>query len=346
MLLIPPPAVTQKTVIVCLPAEMKAGSNECNEAISKANSESLGIQLQCVSGGTVKGCLKMVKDGAAQVAKVPSSGALLGEKDYGLKVIATEFFNDDLGNSTAGYAVAVVNSEWCYTTHGGAPEASDLRDMKACFSGQATDGGWYTPLGYLMRNGGMGIVSNETDISDDAESALEYFKEICAPGYYSMAPKVSGGRLKSMCKLCDDDTCKVSNEWHGSEGALECGQKKGDVVFMQYPILDDSVGAGSLTSLDENENKDKNEKDEDDDKKENDDKAKEEEEKRKEEDEKDKKEEEEKEKPEEVESDYEEDDALAYEPASYEDENNTFEIPSLPTNLLPELPTTGKKKRV
>ena len=87
MLLIPPPAVTQKTVIVCLPVEIKAGSNECNEAISKANSESLGIQLQCVSGGTVKGCLKMVKDGAAQVAKVPSSGALLGEEDYGLAVI-------------------------------------------------------------------------------------------------------------------------------------------------------------------------------------------------------------------------------------------------------------------
>lgn len=294
MLLIPPPAVTQKTVIVCLPVEFKAGSNECNEAISKANSESLGIQLQCMSGGTVKGCLKMVKDGAAQVAKVPSSGALLGEKDYGLQVIATEFFNDDLGNSTAGYAVAVVNSEWCYTTQGGAPEASDLRDTKACFSGQATDGGWYTPLGYLMRNGGMEIVSNETDISDDAESALEYFEEICAPGYYSMAPKVSGGRLKSMCKLCDDDTCKVSNEWRGSEGALKCGQKKGGVVFMQYPILNDSVGAGSLASPDEKEEEDESEKDQDDERKGTDDKGKEEEEMEK----------------------------------------------------MPELPTTGKKKRV
>ena len=332
MLLIPPPTVSQKTVIVCLPVELKAGSNKCNEAISKANSESLGIQLQCVSGGTVKGCLKMVKDGAAQVAKVPSSGVLLGEKDYGLSIIATEFFNDELGNSTAGYAVAVVNSEWCYTTHGGAPEASDLRGTKACFSGQATDGGWFTPLGYLMRNGGMEIVSNETGISDDAESALGYFKEICAPGYYSMAPKVSGGRLKSMCKLCDDDTCKVSNEWRGSEGALECGQKKGDVVFMQYPILDDSVGAGSLASLDEKEEEEEEEaqdgKGEDDKAKEEDDKAKEG--NRKEEPKEDEPDDDEEDRVDELES----------------DENNIVEIPNLPTNLLPELPNNGKKRRV
>ncbi len=237
--LIPPAVVQQQTVVLCLPIDLKEGYNNCNEALQLMNSPSLGISFRCLGGGSVKGCVQMLRDGVAQIAKVPGSGAVLGEDSDGMLPLVMEYVNADLGNSTLGYTVALVDSDWCYSDHGGNPSVADVVKEKerACFSGYATES-WFASVGYLMRQGQIDIVSNETDVSDDAESVLHHFDKICAPGYYPLAPKEGGGKYGDMCKLCGG-SCKETSSWYGAKGALKCGKEKGDVIFMEYPLKQD-----------------------------------------------------------------------------------------------------------
>jgi hypothetical protein len=239
--------VSNTTIVnICIPLELKDQLNDCNSALDLIDSGESQIHFQCIAGGSVKACLKMVQDGVAQLAKVPASGTVLGQ-EYGLKPVISEYFSDELGNSTEGYAVALVDANWCYNDNGGKPSAEDLRGSKACFSGLSTDGGWFTPIGFLMKYGNMSLTSEDEDVSDDAESVLSYFSEVCAPGVYPMNPKMSGKSLKKLCNLCEDqNSCQSSNPWHGVEGSLQCGYSAGDVTFTSYPMIDASVGAGNL----------------------------------------------------------------------------------------------------
>ena len=242
--------LSNTTVVnICLPLELKDQLNDCNGALDLIDSGKPQIQFECIAGGSVKACLKMVQDGVAQLAKVPASGAVLGQ-DYGLQPVISEYFADELGNSTEGYAVALVDANWCYNDNGGKPSAEDLNGAKACFSGLSTDGGWFIPIGFLMKYGNMSRSSEDEDVSDDAESVLSYFNEVCAPGVYPMNPKVSGKSLKKLCSLCEDQSsCQSTNPWHGVEGSLQCGDSAGDVTFTSYPMIDASAGAGNLVEI-------------------------------------------------------------------------------------------------
>lgn len=237
---------------ICVPFEVDDAFDKCDKALDALDSPGGNLTFRCVAGGTPRGCLKMLEDGSATLAKVPASVAVLGQS-YGVEPVVSEYFDDGLGDNTEGYAVALVNSDWCYNQHDGNPGAEDLMGLKACFSGYSTDGGWFAPVGYLMNKGNMSISDQKDSIGDDAESVLEYFDEICAPGNYQMAPKVNGKTFKDMCKLCEDqDNCRASNEWHGLEGSLLCGTLAGDIVFTRYPALDEANGAGTLQGTSDN----------------------------------------------------------------------------------------------
>lgn len=242
----------EATIInVCVPFEVDNAFDKCDKALDALDSPAGNLTFRCVAGGTPRGCLKMLEDGSAALAKVPASAAVLGQS-YGVEPVVAEYFDDGLGDNTEGYSVALVNSDWCYNQHDGNPGAEDLKDLKACFSGYSSDGGWFAPVGYLMNKGNMTISNEKDTIGDDAESVLAYFDQICAPGNYQMAPKLNGKTLKDMCTLCEDqENCRVSNEWHGLQGSLMCGTVAGDVVFTRYPALDEANGAGTLQAANE-----------------------------------------------------------------------------------------------
>jgi len=161
---------------ICLP-ELGDNIGSCNSAVELMNDPSTGVSFSCIDGGSVTGCLAMLKDGIAAVAKVPASGIYMGDK-MGTKPVVSEFFSDTLGKYTEGYAVAIVDATWCYGENKNSLSYSTLESTNACFSGYASDGGWNVPIGTLFNDGDMPVVSNSNTSAIDAQSAIKYFKDV------------------------------------------------------------------------------------------------------------------------------------------------------------------------
>lgn len=154
--------------------------NECNRVVQEANDPTNGVYFDCLSGETVSGCVKMLRDGLAQIAKLPGSGIYEADKIAGGQPFVSEFFNDVLGKYTEGYAVAVVKSDFCYSSNGTQPEMNALKKKNACLGGFATDGGWNVAVGTLYNYGEMKPAENSTRFTEDAQSTLNFFQDVRA----------------------------------------------------------------------------------------------------------------------------------------------------------------------
>lgn len=195
----------------------------------------------------------MVNSGIVELAKLPGRGIYEGYTKYNkIKPIVNEvLFEDPALANKEGYAVAAVAPSWCASVDNGSqnPTLATLKGTNACFSGYQRDGGWQIPVGRLFLDGGMPVESKNKDYKDDAESVLDYFKDICAPGFYKFFPREDSKAYSKMCQLCGSGSaCDTSNPNYGSVGALTClNTPKNIVAFTEYPAIDTKRGAGSLT---------------------------------------------------------------------------------------------------
>ena len=162
---------------MCIPTELPEIA-ACNAAVALANDPAVGATFSCIAGGTVPGCLRMLQDGVASLAKVPASGIYEADQAFGGKPIVSEFYSEALGKYTEGYAIAAVNPDWCYATAGGKPTLADLESTNACFSGYGTDGGWNVAVGSLYNDAEMATVSNSTTYTVDTQTVQKYFKDV------------------------------------------------------------------------------------------------------------------------------------------------------------------------
>lgn len=188
----PPAPACQPTttdIKICIPEDL-GNVPACNDAVALASDQYAGITFSCLSGGTVAGCLRQVSLGASQLAKVPASGVWLGDKDFGLTPLVSEFFNTDVGRFTQGYAVAAIPNDACYVTAAGVT-LTDYAKKTACFAGYRSDGAWQVPVGTLINRHGMAILNNATDYTDDAESVARFFDEVSS--------RAAGGVRRVLC---------------------------------------------------------------------------------------------------------------------------------------------------
>lgn len=165
------------TYTICLPIDSPDVS-ACNSALAEIASPSTSVAFNCVTGGSVVGCLSMVKNNGASFAKVPGSGVLEGES-FGLRPVVSEYFASVGQDYIEGYSVAIVSNTWCYTSTGDTKSSwTDLANSDACFSGYITDGGWNVPVGTMLNSGAMPLVDNSTAYTEDAQSTLKYFNSV------------------------------------------------------------------------------------------------------------------------------------------------------------------------
>jgi len=248
----PAPSSTTANVRVCIPVEASYAP-ACDAALQLLNDPTKNLYYRCIPGDTVAACLAMVNNGIVELAKLPGRGIYEGYTTYSkIKPIVNEVFSEDLDMADKeGYAVAAVSPSWCTSVDDGSrnPTLATLKGTNGCFSGYQRDGGWQIPVGRLFLDGGMAVTSKRKDYKDDAESVVDYFKDICAPGFYKYFPREDSKAYDRMCEVCGSGSaCDTSDPHYGSIGALTCLNTPNNVVaFTEYPAIETNRGAGSFT---------------------------------------------------------------------------------------------------
>lgn len=55
-----------------------------------ANNAAEGVSFTCIAGGSEEGCMKLVRDGGAELTKFGPSNVYIANRDYGLEPIVSE----------------------------------------------------------------------------------------------------------------------------------------------------------------------------------------------------------------------------------------------------------------
>ncbi len=236
---------------MCIPVETSYAA-ACDAALQLLNDPTAGLYYRCIPGETVAACLSMVNSGIVELAKLPARGIYQGYTQYNLQPIVNEVVSEDPAmKNLEGYAVAAVAPSWCASVDNGSqnPTLATLKGTNACFSGYQRDGGWQIPVGRLFLDGGMPVETKSEEYKDDAESVTDFFKDICAPGFYRYFPREDSKEYAKMCVVCGGGSeCDTANPNYGSVGALTCLNTPENIVaFTEYPAIDTKRGAGTLT---------------------------------------------------------------------------------------------------
>ncbi|KAI4809940.1 hypothetical protein KUCAC02_018795 [Chaenocephalus aceratus] len=186
--------------------------------------------IECRTGSTVEGCIKMIMSRTADAMTV-DGGQVYTAGKCGLVPAMVEQYSADLcknpGEQSSYYAVAVVkkSSDLTWDT---------LKGHRSCHTGLGRTAGWNIP---------MGLIYNQTQDCD----FTKFFRSGCAPG---------SELSSSFCSQCvgsgqavgDESKCKASadEQYYGYAGAFRClVEGAGDVAFIKHTIVpENSNGKG------------------------------------------------------------------------------------------------------
>uniref|UniRef100_H2YUC3 Transferrin-like domain-containing protein n=1 Tax=Ciona savignyi TaxID=51511 RepID=H2YUC3_CIOSA len=196
---------------------------KCNQMSAAFQSIGVSVLVQCVSGKSMDGCVRMVKDNTADAFTVDGGHLLDNRAD--LKPVLAE----DYGNGDATYwAVAVVkkSDKSVNLTSAG------LGGKKSCHTGYGKTAGWKVP---------MGVLKSLTTSCDIPQAVSNLFSQSCVPG---------SPNSPNLCTQCPNSCdCSSSNaNYCGYTGAFRCLVDGGDVAFIKHTtVFSNTNGANQAT---------------------------------------------------------------------------------------------------
>ncbi|XP_017747730.1 PREDICTED: melanotransferrin isoform X3 [Rhinopithecus bieti] len=118
--------------------------------MSKAFREA-GIQpsLLCVQGTSPDHCIQLIAAQEADAITLDGGAIYEAGKEYGLKPVVGEVYDQEVG--TSYYAVAVVKRSSQVTIN-------TLKGVKSCHTGINRTVGWNVPVGYLVESGRLSVM--------------------------------------------------------------------------------------------------------------------------------------------------------------------------------------------
>ncbi|NXY48945.1 TRFM protein, partial [Ceuthmochares aereus] len=212
--------------------------SKCND-MSKAFHEA-GIlpPLECTEGGSAANCTQMIKDGLADAVTLDGRWIYQAGKEFGLKPVVGEVYDQEIG--TSYYAVAVVRKNSSITIN-------NLKGVHSCHTGINRTAGWDVPVGYLMDSGRLAAMGCDLP---KGKSVSEYFSASCVPGANGITYP------KSLCQLCKGDSagqnkCEGSSQeqYYDYSGAFRClAEGAGEVAFVKHSTVPENTDGESLSS--------------------------------------------------------------------------------------------------
>ncbi|EDM11456.1 antigen p97 (melanoma associated) identified by monoclonal antibodies 133.2 and 96.5 (predicted) [Rattus norvegicus] len=197
-----------------------------------------GIQpsLLCVQGTSTDHCVQLIKDQKADAITLDGGAIYQAGKEYGLKPVVGEVYDQDIG--TSYYAVAVVRRNSNVTIN-------TLKGVKSCHTGINRTVGWNVPVGYLVETGHLSVMG-----CDVLKAVGDYFGGSCVPG----AGETS--HSESLCRLCRGDSsghnvCDKSplERYYDYSGAFRClAEGAGDVAFVKHSTVLENTDGKTLPS--------------------------------------------------------------------------------------------------
>jgi melanoma-associated antigen p97 len=206
---------------------------ECTAALAAANNPTTGLRFSCVQGGSPIACMEAIKAGNAELTSFGAAELLRAKDEYELEPIVAELYNNST-EATEYYGVAVVPESFCAAPV--KPTFADLKGKRACSTGYRKTSGWVLPLGFLVEEGIAEVVSNDTSIQADAQTAASFFSQVCAPRVTSDGPKTDGTAWEPLCTACGGD-CTEDSPYYDYAGTMR-GLMDGvcDVAFTKETV--------------------------------------------------------------------------------------------------------------
>uniref|UniRef100_H2YUB9 Transferrin-like domain-containing protein n=1 Tax=Ciona savignyi TaxID=51511 RepID=H2YUB9_CIOSA len=191
---------------------------KCNQMSAAFQSIGVSVLVQCVSGKSMDGCVRMVKDNTADAFTVDGGHLLDNRAD--LKPVLAE----DYGNGDATYwAVAVVkkSDKSVNLTSAG------LGGKKSCHTGYGKTAGWKVPMGVFLSTDILTTTATSCDIP---QAVSNLFSQSCVPG---------SPNSPNLCTQCPNSCdCSSSNaNYCGYTGAFRCLVDGGDVAFIKHTTV-------------------------------------------------------------------------------------------------------------
>ncbi|KAJ7986216.1 hypothetical protein DPEC_G00337660 [Dallia pectoralis] len=209
--------------------------NKCNAMAQSFNSASIRPTIQCVSGGSVEGCMRKIQEKEVDAFSTSAKDIYTFGKGNNFKMAATE--SDKENDGTTYYAVAVVKKT--------NPDINinSLKGRKSCHTGKGRTAGWNMPLGYLIDQSKMSVMGCQIP-----QGVADFFNASCIPGSQADPPS-----LCSLCKgnnqgqfICDPTD---NEQYYSYSGAFRClAEDAGEVAFVKHTTVGENTdGKGNLT---------------------------------------------------------------------------------------------------
>eukprot|EP00899_Mesostigma_viride_P014739 jgi/Mesvir1/23266/Mv12880-RA.1 len=189
------------------------------------------IPATCVSESPTQDCLEKVVAGAADIHMAGGDELFTSYETHKLEPIMAEDYG--VASGVSYYSVAVVKKTYC-DAFAGNPTLRSLKGKNSCHTGYRKTAGFVLPIGYLVSSGIAPIVSNDPNVQNDAETAADFFGDVCMPRVTDDGPRNGGLPWDALCESCAGD-CSESDPYYDYAGALRClMDDSGDVAFVKH----------------------------------------------------------------------------------------------------------------
>ncbi|XP_014451166.1 melanotransferrin-like [Alligator mississippiensis] len=211
--------------------EEMAKCNDMNSAFAEAN---ILPRLSCVRGGSASNCTYLIKNNMADAVMLDGGSIYQAGKEYNLKPVVGEVYDQEMG--TSYYAVAVTRKDSFITIN-------SLEGARSCHTGINRTVGWNVPVGYLIDSGRLAVMG-----CNIPTAVSEYFNASCVPGANA------ANYPKSLCQLCRGDgqsKCERNSDepYYDYSGAFRClAEGAGDVAFVKHSTVSENTDGQTLPS--------------------------------------------------------------------------------------------------
>ncbi|XP_046779581.1 melanotransferrin isoform X2 [Gallus gallus] len=192
--------------------------------------------LECMEGESAANCTQMIKDYLADAVTLDGRWIYQAGKEYGLKPVVGEVYDQEIG--TSYYAVAVVRK-------GSNITINSLKGVRSCHTGINRTAGWNVPVGYLIDSGRLPAMG-----CDLPKAVSDYFSASCVPGTNSASYPTS------LCQLCKGDSsgqnkCQGNSQeqYYDYSGAFRClAEGAGEVAFVKHSTVPENTDGRTLST--------------------------------------------------------------------------------------------------
>uniref|UniRef100_A0A8C3L3F5 Ovotransferrin n=1 Tax=Chrysolophus pictus TaxID=9089 RepID=A0A8C3L3F5_CHRPC len=190
--------------------------------------------LECMEGESAANCTQMIKNYLADAVTLDGRWIYQAGKEYGLKPVVGEVYDQEIG--TSYYAVAVVRT-------GSNITINSLKGIRSCHTGINRTAGWNVPVGYLIDSGRLPAMG-----CDLPKAVSDYFSASCIPGANS------ANYPTSLCQLCKGDSsgqnkCQGNSQeqYYDYSGAFRClAEDAGEVAFVKHSTVPENTDGRTL----------------------------------------------------------------------------------------------------